>query len=163
MQLSKIAVRNDQFYQLHRTARLQNAGNTAAMLLQALPWPQDPKRKTMTNAQCTRAYLASRVLLYSSKHQIRIKGAAQRAMSSIFLVAAVWLGHFNKKLIDQWMQWVFPQFPQKKQTQRHSATAEALWKGVLRPKYFTICPPLLSISRKNQATLMHQTWVQRAD
>ena len=50
MQLSKIAVRNDQFCQLHRTARLQNAGNTAAMLLQALPSPQDPKRKTMTNA-----------------------------------------------------------------------------------------------------------------
>ena len=41
---------NHRFYSLHRTARLQNARNTAAMLLQALPWPQDPKRKTMTNA-----------------------------------------------------------------------------------------------------------------
>ena len=34
----------------------------------------------------------------------------------------------------------------------------AFRKGVRRPKYFTICPPLLSMSKKNQATLTHHTW-----
>lgn len=48
------------------------------------------------------------------RHRLSSFGAAQRAMSS-FLVAAVWLGHFDKKLIDQWMPfWFFHRFPSKK-------------------------------------------------
>lgn len=38
---------------------------------------------------------------------------------------------------------------------------QALWNGVRRPKYLTIWPPLLSISRKNQATLMHHICSQK--
>ena len=38
---------------------------------------------------------------------------------------------------------------------------QALWKGVRRPKYLTIWPPLLSISTKNQATLMHHICSQK--